>query len=401
MKKRLVAAVLGGMLVMTGCGSDAAPASTVATSTNEAAEAASEAASADETAAEAGAEAGTEAAEGDGFIDDEMVMGEETAPDANGKISNGFMSITMPKDLEGTYVAYTMDGEINIYDKESKDAGFGGFVFGVCVTDDYAQYGGMRKKIGELKDKDGQLYHVLLALPSDVQWDYTKSEEMPATYKAISDRDREIAATLEPDQGGEYVDGGGTKGEEIYGDLLKEIVNDIQNAKDSNELEEKNLSPVYYAMTQGANPQDPMKDIGVSYTDFNLDGVDEMVLCEIENGQVYDIFGSVDGKPAHVISGNWRDYFKVYGSVIAEYTTEGAGVSIISVYDLLPNSTELFPQYSIKLDETDGAEFKWSVSYEEDKWEELSEEDYKQRLSNIEFTSEDEKAEYTALGNLK
>lgn len=396
MKNKVLLATIGCALLMAGCGSAAVPAET----TQEVSTEASAEASVEEVA-DAGNQDSTDVAD-DGFIDEELSLGEETAPDENGKISNGFMSITMPADLAGTYIAFVKDDEINIYDKESYDAGFGGFVFGVCSTDDYAQYGGMRTKIGELTDKDGKVYHILLSESSDVQWDYTKAEEMPASYKALFDQKREIASTVESEDGGTYVDGAGTKGEEIYGDLVKEIIEEIKNAKDSNELESEDLSPVYYAMTQGANPQDPMEAIGVAYTDFNLDGVDEMVMGEIENGQVYDIFSSVNGKGTHVVSGHWRDYYKIFGSVVAEYTSEGAGVSVISTYDVLPNSTEMFPQYSIKLDESEGAQYKWSVSYDNgDTWEELSEEDYNIRLSNIEYTPEGKELDFKPLSSFK
>jgi hypothetical protein len=393
MKKKVLVLIMGCALALAGCGGEAATEQPVAEQT--------EAEAGTENNADATAIEGAQEDLDGGYIDEEFTMGEEVTPDADGRISNGFMSIKMPAELDGTYIAYAMDGEINIYDKESADAGFGGFAFGVSVTEDYGMYGGMRTKIGELKDQDGRIYHVLISYPSDVQWDYTKGEEAPASYQALYDAGREIAKTLEPVQGGEYVDGGGTKGEDIYGDYVKELVTKIQNAKDSNELEAEDLSPVYYAMTQGANPQDPMKDIGVAYVDFNLDGVDEMIMGDIKTGEVYDIYASVDGKPAHVISGHWRDYFKIFGPTIAEYVPEAAGVNVINTYDLTPNSIEMFPQYSIKTDETEGAESKWAVSYDGgDNWEPLSEEDYNIRLNNIENFPSTTEIKYTALGSL-
>lgn len=401
MKKKLLLAVLGATIVLAGCGSNQAPAQEVSTDQSAQQESAkteeNEQSTAEPAAEGESTDAGTE-----GMIEEES-LGEEVTPDENGVVSNGFMTITMPEKFAGTYLVYARDGEINVYDKESNEKGFGGFVFGICVTDDYSQYGGMRKKIGELTDKDGQLYHVLLSVPSDVQWDYTaEGGDMPAAYKALSDADREIAATLQPVEGGEYVDGAGTKGEEIYGELAKEIAENIKNAKDATELEEKQLSSVYFAMTQGDTPKDPMTAFGVSYGDYNIDGVDEMVVADMESGEVYDIFASVNGKPAHVASGYFRDYYKVCGYAFAEYVSEGAGVSVINVYDLLPNSTEMLSQYSVKLDETEGAEQKYAVSYDEGKtWEDLTEEDYKQRVSNIEYVGDWEGLKFTALGDVK
>ncbi|WP_156035987.1 hypothetical protein [Butyrivibrio sp. AE3004] len=410
MKNRVLVLVMGCMLVMAGCGSvgattpaenGAEPAATESASETADAESAEET---EDTATDSeSTEENTEdaGAEGDGFVD-EFTIGEETAPDANGKISNGFMSITMPAELEGKYIAFCKDGEINVYEKESYDAKFGGFCFGIYVTTSFEDYGGMRTKIGELTDKDGQVYNVLIEYPSDVQWDYEKNDEMPEAYRALYEGARDIVATLEPDQGGEYVDGAGTKGETIFADKAKEIVGIIENAKDANELEAADLSPVYYAVTQGDDAKDPMETMGIAYFDSNSNGVDEMFVGDIETGQIYDMFASVDGKPAHVVSGNFRDYFKANGYGVREYILESAGVSVIKSSILSSNTTEFIPQYAIKLDETDTAEHKWSVSYDDaaENWEEITEEDYNMDLSNMEAEG-DVEVKFVPLKNFK
>ncbi|WP_044957546.1 hypothetical protein [Butyrivibrio sp. LC3010] len=402
MKNKILLLVIGCVFAMSGCGSAATQtesavenisedaSATTDTASSEGEESTEEAASAEDAASEDESsedalEEETTGTDAESENVDEDWMGKETAPDADGKISNEFMSITMPKELEGTYLAYTNDNEINIYEKEGHDDGYGGFVFGICLADNYGEYGGMRTKIGELTDADGKLHHVLLSFASEVQWDYTKYEEVPEAYKKLEDSCRDIASTLEAEQGGTYVDGGGTKGEDLYGDLAKEIAATVESAKDANELEAADLSPVYYAISQGDEAKDPMEAIGVAYADCNSDGVDEMFIGDIENQQVYDIFGSENGKPVHVVSGHFRDYYKVNGPFISEYVSESAGVNVATSWNLEPNSSELFLQYSLKLDETDEAEYKWAVSYSDGKWEELSEEEYNDRFSNLEY----------------
>ena len=322
-------------------------------------------------------------------------------PDSDGVVSNGFISITMPAEAAGTYLAYSYEDDINIYDKESNEAGFGGFTFGVAATEDYSKYSDGSTKIGELTEKDGKLYHIVLSFPTDVQWDITKNDEMPESYGSLYNNAREIASTVASVNGGTYVDGAGTKGEEIYGDLLKEIKGKIESAKDADELKSADLSPVYYELTQGDAPKDPMKTIGYCCADFNLDGVDEMVIGDIESKEVYDIFAAKDGKATHVISGNLKDYYKVYGTVVAEYMSESEGVNIIHTYCLFANSDELLSQYSIKTDETEGVTSRWSISYDNgESWEALTEEDYEQDLSNIESFSSDTPLNFTAIGEL-
>ena len=64
--------------------------------------------------------------------------------------------------------------------------------------------------------------------------------------------------------------------------------------------------------------------------------------------------------------------------------------------------SELFPQYSLKLDETGDAESKWSVSYDDGKtWESMTEEDYRQRLGNIEDLPAEKALTFTPLGKLQ
>ena len=392
MKKKLIVLALGCAMALTGCGG--------AAQTQEVVEEPVEI----EATTEASVEEATEASEGDSSFDEEEYMGEQLTPDENGRVSNSMFSIQMPEGTEGTYLAYSYDDdkEINIYDKACNEDGYTGFAFGVCLAENYGEYGGMRTKIGELTDENGKLYHVLISFPSEVQWDFNKSENAPATYSALYDNARDIASTLEPVGGGEYVDGGGCKGEEIYGELVKEIVTNVKDAKNSNELEDKELSPVYFAMTMGSHPEDPLLNIGVAYYDFNLDGVDEMVMGDMSNGQIYDIFTTVDGKPTHVASGNWRDYYMLHGAVLSEHVSELASVSVVHTYELIPNSTELFQQYSLKLDETDGAQYKWSVSYDNgETWEEMTEDEYNDRLSNILNFTSDKEAQFVPLGDFE
>ncbi len=327
---------------------------------------------------------------------------EELTPDENGVVSNGFISITMPAECEGTYIATSFENSINIYDKASSEAGFGGFIFNVCTTDSYENLGGMKTKTGELTDSDGKLYQVYISYPSDVQWDYTAGEEMPESYATIYDNAREIAATLQTVNGGTYSDGAGTKGEDIFGEYVKEIITTIENAKDASELEAAELSPMYYSITQGDEAKDPMEAIGVCYADINVDGIDEMVIGDMETNEIYDVYTTVDGKPAHVISGYNRDYFKIYSAGIIEYVLESAGVTVTNSYDIINNTTEMFPQVSLKVDETADAEDMWSASYDEgETWESITEEDYNEYLSNLENMNGKEPHTFTALKDLK
>lgn len=392
--KRSLLLTLGCAILLTGC---------EAAHTSETQANASTEATAVENVTDTSTEAASEAKNETEEISEEASDNneEELTPNKNGVVSNGRISITMPAEYEGTYLATSFENSISIYDKASSEAGFGGFIFNVCTTDSYENLGGMKTKIGELTDGDGKLYQVYISYPSDVQWDYTTGEEMPESYAAIYDNAREIAATLQPVNGGTYADGAGTKGEDIFGDYVKEIIATIKNAKDANELEAADLSPMYYSITQGNEAKDPMEAIGVCYADINADGIDEMVIGDMETNDIYDVYTSVDGKPAHVVSGYNRDYFKIYSTGIVEYLLEGAGVTITNLYDIINNTTEMSPQVSLKVDETADSADMWSTSYDEgETWESLTEEDYKEYLSNLENMYDKEPHVFTALKDL-
>ncbi len=418
MKKSLLLA-LGCAFVLAGCGSTntAEKAETQTEATTEAATEESTAdsetetsseeeatteddASSEEEASDAESSSETETEENDDAAT--SIDEEELTPDENGVVSNGFISITMPADCEGTYLATSYENSINIYDKASSEAGFGGFAFNVSATDSYDNLGGMKTKIGELTDGDGKLFQVYISYPSDVQWDYISGEEMPESYAALYKNAEEIAATLQAVNGGTYADGAGTKGEDIFGDYVKEIITTIENAKDANELEAADLSPMYYSITQGDEAKDPMEAIGVCYADINVDGIDEMFIGDMDSNEIYDVYTSIDGEPSHVVSGHNRDYFKIYGTGLVEYVLESAGVTSINLYDITPNTTEMLSQVSLKVDETADADDMWSTSYDYgETWESITEEEYKDYMDSFENMNNKNPHKFTALKDLK
>ena len=313
------------------------------------------------------------------------IEGEEITADEDGKLSCSLFNITMPSETEGTYYAYATDNSISIYEKGAKDKNYGGFAFSVLAYENPSDYaGGMDMKVGEMTLSDGTVYDVVRSYPSDVQWDFSEATEvdgeiqMPEAYARLYDGADGIIETLEPADGGSFGFMQGVKGEDLYGDVLSQIKTAIEEEWDANKLEENNLSSMY--CTPGI---DAINVIGYAYYDTNNDGIDELLVGEIADGDykgtVYDIFTMVDREPQHVVSG-WdrsRYYALEYGMIVNEYSS-GAGESGQTTYDIVPNSTELYAQRALKYDEYTDPENPWFVSYdlESDEWESISEEDY-------------------------
>lgn len=321
-------------------------------------------------------------------------------------IANKLFSFTMPEELAGLY-----DVEINeeddsvwLIDKASAEANCGGYAFGIYYSDDPGYYAMMPggTKAGELTAADGTIYDIILAHPTDVQYDVTLGEE-PEDYRKLYEAGDKVIQELSALDGGTYVYGAGTRGEDLYGDILARHVKAIEEGWDSTKLEEQNMSVMYNLMKMGGD--DVLDRAGYAYYDVNGDGIDELLIGEIAEGEwkgiIYDLYTMVDRMPAHVCSGWDRNrYFALTGTLLVNEASAGAGESYLNVYDLVANSTELYPQVSFKTDEYENAEQPWFISYgaSEDEWENLTEEEWNDRQKNFKDYM---RFDYTPLSTLK
>lgn len=321
-----------------------------------------------------------------------MASLDEIKPSGDGTISNGLFSVRMPESIKDSYVAYSSLDSIYVYDKDAKDAGYGGFVFKISAyknPQDYA--GGISKKIGEMTLSDGTVYDVTREDPSDVQWDYTNNEKTPESYSKICDSFDTIIKTLTPFDTGKFVLGAGTKGEELYGDELAKIRTAIEEHYDAKTLESLGLSSMYYAISQ-AKQGNTLEQIGYVYTDVNFDGIEELLVGEISKGEmkgaVYDMFTMVDRKPVHVLSGYARDryYIKKGGMVINE-SSGGADITTWTMYNLEPNTTKLFFQYALKYDAQENQDNPYFSNFDStsENWESISVEDFNTLKDRLDY----------------
>ena len=302
-------------------------------------------------------------------------------------IKNKLFSVTLPAEYKDIYLKKVQKDKIEIYDKVSKEANFGGFAFGLKAYKNPADHAVLpgSKKIGELTDKKGILYDMVLKYPTDVQFDYTKNSTMPESYKALYNYGEKVK--IQGIKGSKYFQNQGIKGEDLYKDVLQKHITAIKEKWDSEKLEKENMSYMYNVLS--ANKQEDLLDrIGYTYYDANADGIEELLIGEIAQGEwkgvIYDIYTMVNRKPEHVISGGSRNRYYVcdYSFICNEYSS-GALESGVRVYALLENSTELFPQVSFKYDGYTNLKQPWFLSYgsevNEEKWENVSEDKFKER----------------------
>ncbi len=343
MKKRILALIVGGMITLSACGNNESEI------TNQ---------------------------ESDNNSDE----GEATVEENSCEISNSLFTLTLPSECDGIFEAETSDNQITIYDKEAKEAGFGGMVFTVVAHKLPSEYaGGPYKKVGELTDVDGTKYEVVLGYATEVQWNYEESEEPTETFDTIYNSAELVVANITGVNGATYEYGAGTKGEDLYGEVIAKYISAVDEGWDASKYEENNMSPEFYSLGQEGN-----ENIGIAYYDENKDGIDELFVGTIKDdelkGAAYDIYTMVDGVPALVVTGSARDRYYIYNDyfLVNEYSG-GAMEYGKNVYDISPNTTELILQWATKYDVYENEEQPWFISYDGEEWESATEEEYTER----------------------
>ena len=301
-------------------------------------------------------------------------------------VSCPLFSVTLPADTD--YVIEKYDTSISVYDKEAKESGFGGWAFTIEAYEDPADYSGiMERKIGELRAADGKIYDITVIYASDIQYNYEKYSDIPENYSMLFEGSQDIFKTIKGANGNKYVRGGGMKGKDLYGSVLKKHSKALTEGWDSGKLEKENMSSMYYEIAK-YDKAGLTDKIGYAYIDLNGDGIDELLIGEIsessEPSVIYDIYTMKDRKPVHVVSGWDRNrYYKLENGMICNDYSNSAFSSGRAVYDVVHNDTELFTQCRFVYDSEKDENAPWFIAYGDDEPEPVSKEDYEERMSNF------------------
>lgn len=304
-------------------------------------------------------------------------------------ISNALFSIVLPDKVSGFYIVEKNNESIEIYDKVSKEAGFGGFAFSITAFKAPGDYASMPrvKKLGELTDKNGVIYDIVLIQPTDVQFDYENKNDK--TYSALYNLAESAEKSINGINGSTYYSGRGMKGEELYNDVLKKHFNAIKEKWTPEKLMSEKMSVLYGELAE--NNKNAADIIGYAFYDTNSDGIEELLIGKIGKNEgespVYDIYTMVNRTPAHVVSSERNNgYFVCNESFICEEYFLRGGEDVMIVYYLEANSTELFPQIGFKYQERDGNSNSLYISYDPDlkNWENSPAKTYKERRAAFE-----------------
>ena len=315
---------------------------------------------------------------------------ETKAAESKPVVSNEIFSVSVPEKFDGLYDTEVNDHTVNFYDKESKKEGNPGWLFGIQVFENANDWaGGPTEKVGELKLNSGKLYDVIISLPTESQFGFNSDgteKPMPANYKKMYDARFEIAGCVSSINGEKVDIGAGTKGERLYKEVLEKHLKAIEESWDADKLEKEEMSSMYVAMASGDGKV--LDTAGYAYRDINHDGIDELLIGEISDGDwkgiIYDIYTIVDREPKHVVSGWDRNRFYDYDdSLLVNEYSSGANESGVIVYSLNSNTTDLMLQLAFKYDGYTDEKNPWYLAYvmekDEPKWEKTTEQEYNDR----------------------
>ena len=306
-------------------------------------------------------------------------------------IDTDLFEITIPDEFSGVFEAEISERtkesqRVDIYHAESRKEGFAGLIFSVWARKVPSEFsGGPYVKVGELVSADGTYYDVVKGYASEIQTDYNK--EVPGDYVRMYDAADSIIEGIKGIDGSTFMYGAGKAGEDLYGYTLATLIEALSDGADASKLEEMGFSPEFYSLSEEGTDFDR---IGYAYHDVNVDGIDELLIGDIENGNIYSIYTMIDREPSMAVCGSARDRYYAFDDcfILNEYSG-GADEYGFKVYILSENSTDMTLQWEVKYDGYTDEKAPWFKAYSDEEWEPITEKEYDEEIERAKHTELD------------
>lgn len=313
------------------------------------------------------------------------------------EVSSSLFKITLPESVKDSYSASVDANSIAIYHRQSQYDGFGGMAFTISAFNPPSSFEGYGyNKVGELNDADGNLYTITLGYPTEIQWD--PDGDVPDDYNKLYDLGLECVKTLEGINGATYKYAAGTKGEDLYGEIIEKYKTAAKENWSAAKYEENNMSPEFANIVH----TDGIDGIGIAYYDITKNGVDECFVGPIKNdlnGAAYDIYKIVDGTPTHIVSGGPEDRFYAWNAFLINEYSSGYDEYGKYIYILNDTTPDLTMQFALKHDAYEDSANPWFIAYDDDEgWQHISKSDYTMRDYN---PDQYEKLDFKPLSKIK
>ncbi len=162
--------------------------------------------------------------------------------------------------------------------------------------------------------------------------------------------------------------------EAIYQETLRTLAVSLNEGADANKLEELGYAPDYYGIYQSAVG---LAGIGYAVKDIGGDSNGELFIGDMATGAIYDIFGAIDGKAVHVVSGGARDRYYVMSNLwICNEYSGGANESGWTVYTYSGHTPDMTYQYGYKYDGYENEKNPWFTTDRNNEWVTISEQEF-------------------------
>ena len=287
------------------------------------------------------------------------------------EVSSAYFSFTMPPETKGTYVVENKNGGISVLEKLSVKEGSGGWVFTIKMCKDPKDYADNydAKKIGELTDKTGKTYDMVLICPTEIY--YGEGETIQNNYIRLAGAVEHLE--VKGINGSKYVKNKGMKGETLYGEVLRQYKTEMKSKRS-------------------------LKKLGYAYYDINSDGIEELFIGE--KNLIYSVYTMVNRKPANVIAAKEDEIlFLCNDENLWVERLYDSGKNIVNISVLERNSVKLTPVITFIYDKNLNKKKPWFVSYGTNgSLENISKKEYSERT---ELFREPLKFNYTSLSLIK
>ena len=324
----------------------------------------------------------------------EIIDSEENNPGAAGEeetapvtVASDKLEVTIPAEIAAICDIESSAESISIFEKISHKKPYGGFVGSLQLYESVKDYGYLPsfKRVGELKLADGTILSVVAEFASDVPYDVF-NEDSISNYQTLREAfDTVIVQGLKPiNEEDTFTPQELTDTASIFREVLETLTDDLDKQKSAEELLAEDFSYMYaYSYNQDS---DPGEIIGYAFTDVDYDGYSELVIGEVGQKEIYDMFTQVDGEIHHIISGGERDRWYFTGneyriSGLKNEAAGGAGYTMNSFYNLI-SGEDLQLQTSFVYDSYTYPEQPFRIEYSYGDGEAVSEEEWTTLMGN-------------------
>ena len=248
------------------------------------------------------------------------------------EISNNYFSFTLPAETNGTYTVNKENNGIFICEKISEKSGMGGLAFGIKIFKNPEDYVDMPsyKKLGELTDKKGVIYDMVLIRPTEIQ--YVEGKQTEENYNRLYNLADNIE--IKGINGNNYIKNKGMKGEDLYPYILNKY--------------------------KGS-------DLGYVYYDINSDGIDELIIGKIAKGKskgiIHEFYTMVNRKPKLILSLNDTDRYFICNDNFVCREEYAKNQNRLTAYILENNSENLHSQMVFTYDKIKDKKKPWFIRY--------------------------------------